>query len=407
MRKRSRVAPVFGGDPIVLWLTAILLAAGTFSVFNASYATAIRRGESIFGGEVIRHFMWLAAAIATYYFVAKMRWTDLKRNSGLFFAIVFVLCLLVYVPGIGYSVRGASRWINLRVGNLQPSELMKPVIILYVAGLLTQSYQANRRRVRDWIEVLDFRVLPWISKNRGWIFIALVLLLIEKQPDLGSALAVGACMFGVLLIGGVKLRHLGFLLAACAIVFTYFAFSKGYRADRFLYHQDRWSASDTYGYQPVQSEKAMAVGGPLGVGIAHGQAKHVLPAATTDYAFTTIAEEFGLWGSLFAIGLLAALSLRLLFLSIHAQTPWCRMVMGGVGWWLGVQSALNVLMVGAALPSVGIPLPFISYGGSSLVAIAIGLGAAHACSKKVENLEASRATDRHRRRYGRTRLTRA
>lgn len=397
------------GDKWVLWLASLAAVIGAFSVLNAGYAASIRRGEGILSTEFKKHVIWLLIAIFVYAVVCRIRWVSIQKRSALLFVFALVLCVLVFVPGIGYSVRGAHRWIDLRVGLLQPSEIMKPILILFTASVLIRALPPYGKRARDWIEWMDGRLVPAMVRAFPWVVILLAIYLIEREPDLGSATAVALCVYGVMVLGKVRISILVAIALLALGAFWVFTHSKGYRADRLLYHSSRWEAEsvNSFGFQPAQSEKAMAVGGIAGVGVGKGQAKHVLPAATTDYAFTTVGEEFGIWGALLVIGLLGGLALRLILLSSKAPTPWCRMVIGGVGWWIGTQSAVNLLMVGAAVPSVGIPLPFISYGGSSLIALAIGLGCANACALASEKWEGANAHSRNRRRHGRTRLTRA
>ncbi len=407
LRMRDRSFAIIG-DKTVFWLAAILAIGGLFCTFDAGYANSIREGGSLVSTEVRKQFALLLLSAFIYLVIVRSSWTRLQAISKWLFAALFIMCILVFIPPLGHQERQAWRWLDFRVGYLQPGELMKPVMILFAASVLMRKPVQFGRVWRDWPEWMDARFVPFVRAIFPWVLIGTVVFLIERQPDMGTASCVAMCAYGVLIFGGVRARVLIGLAIVGLLMFYLLAHSKDYRAERMLRNADRWSQEGvaTFGYQPAESEKAQAVGGLTGVGIGRGHAKHVLPAATTDYAFTTIAEEFGLMGSLIAIALIAGLSLRLIVLSTRAPNRWCRMVIGGVGWWIGSQAVINLLMVGALLPSVGIPLPFISYGGSSLLALAIGLGAAQTCVNRLSSLEDRGAADRNWRRYGRTRLTR-
>lgn len=145
----------------------------------------------------------------------------------------------------------------------------------------------------------------------------------------------------------------------------------------------------------------------MGVGVGKGRSKYIMPAATTDFIYTTAVEELGFFGSVSILVVLGAISLRLIMQAATLEDPFRRMIVGAVGWWIGVQSVLNMLMAGAALPTVGIPLPFFSYGGSSLFALAVTMGIAQAAIRGRVAQEAKRAVSRHRRGHRRTRLSRA
>lgn len=181
-----------------------------------------------------------------------------------------------------------------------------------------------------------------------------------------------------------------------------------YRIERFEHHWTRWTDKnvDDTGYQTVQSELAMAAGGFAGVGIGAGRAKHIMPAATTDFVMATVGEEFGFIGSLTIIGLLGALCFRLVALARKTKDEFAMLVLYGVSSWIGVQGAVNVMMANGLLPAIGIPLPFISTGGSSLVALwmAIGLTQAVLVRQPVKK-EVAVATGRDRWGNGRTRLS--
>jgi cell division protein FtsW (lipid II flippase) len=225
-------------------------------------------------------------------------------------------------------------------------------------------------------------------------------LLIEKEPDLGTAMIVGGIFAGMLYFGLGKTlfgqRSIAItsvlLVGGVAVIFA-MALGTGYRADRLTSFLQRWDKHfvDGAGHQSALAEKAYAMAGPLGTGPLRGIAKQKLPAADTDFIFVTVAEEFGLLGSLLIILALAVISFRLIFLSTLCTSLFAKLILCGVGWWIGLQSTFNLAVAGVLIPSVGIPLPFLSDGSSSLVAIGIALGMCQAVLKQEANEKAAHA----------------
>ncbi len=361
-----------GGDRWLLGLLVATLLLGFFAVFDAGFAQGNnvmddlgRHGVSALGFFLI---LWGMGKIPRQYRAVLV--------LTLYFS-TFLLLALVMVPGVGIEVNGARRWLPLGGFRFQPSEMLKPATVLFVSYVLSLRVPVLQPSSGNKWAQIDRWFTPLILR---WLPVALVgasLLLIEAQPDLGTAVIVGAIVWGVMLLGGVRARILLAMILVGAVGISLYIGLRDYRRERVVTHFERWLPENVRGtaFQPAVSEAAMALGGIGGGGIGEGKAKHVLPAATTDYVFTTLAEETGLWGSLLVISLLGALALILLKHSARQKEIFARCVIGGVGWWIGVQSVLNLLMVGALAFPVGVPLPFFSYGGSSLLALGVGLGA--------------------------------
>ena len=231
--------------------------------------------------------------------------------------------------------------------------------------------------------------------------------MIELEPDLGTAAVVGATAFAMCIAGGVSRKTLLWGLAIGALGCTFLATQKAYRLERILTHGARWETRnlDDTSYQTVQSEMAMASGGVGGVGIGAGRAKHVLPAATTDFVTATVFEEFGLIGALALIGVMAALVLRMLTLAQRAPSAFGGLLLVGVASWIGIQTCVNVMMANGLLPAIGIPLPFISSGGSSLVALWMAVGVCQGALAPQVAKEAAVEVGRDRWRHRRARLS--
>jgi cell division protein FtsW (lipid II flippase) len=266
-----------------------------------------------------------------------------------------------------------------------------------------------KRRPRHWAEALDWVWVPRIK--RAWILIpvAVSAVLIELEPDLATAMVVATTAFVMLWLGGVRTGSLIGLVVATGLVVGALVLKEPYRMERILHHGDRWEAGlvDSIGYQTTQSEAAMARGGPLGVGFTQGQAKHTLPAPTTDFVMTTVAEETGLVGSLAVFAMIGGVVWRLLALVRATTDRFGRLVLGGTATWLTVQACTNLVMANGTLPPIGVPMPFLSYGGSSLLALWLALGVCQAVAGAAAKEGSADEAGGDRRRYGRSRLSRA
>ncbi len=359
----------------------------------------------------IKHLGFVVGAVVVYFLVARLPVETLQKLAKPAFYLCLLGLILVFVPPFGVKINDANRWIGFYGQTIQPAEFMKAAIILFLAVVLSRTPMKYGAKSKDLISNLDNRVVPLLVRAWPYFIVCIVLVLIEREPDLGTALMVGAAGFGVLLFSHVPLKKL-ILWSGVAVLIVGVVIVSGferYRFERLINHGARWDPviAKDIGFQPTHSELAMATGGTTGVGVGQGRSKHIMPAATTDFIYTTAVEELGYLGSVTIILLLAAISLRLILQAGTIDDPFRRMIVGAVGWWLGVQSVLNMLMAGAALPTVGIPLPFFSYGGSSLLALAATLGIAQAAIRGRFAQEERRAVTRHRRGNRRTRLSRA
>ena len=180
-----------------------------------------------------------------------------------------------------------------------------------------------------------------------------------------------------------------------------------YRVERITSFYKRWDPDnvDDIGFQTCQSEAAMASGGLLGVGIGNGRAKYIIPATTTDFVMATVGEEFGVFGPLSILGLVGLMVWRMWKLAQKADNPFSKLVLIGVAWWFGIQACTNLMMANAFLPAIGIPFPFISSGGSSLVAIWLAIGICQVVAATSVAKEEKYAPDRHRWGNGRARVS--
>jgi cell division protein FtsW len=267
----------------------------------------------------------------------------------------------VLVPGFGTVAGGSSRWLRLGPITVQPSEIAKVAVIAFAASLLARRV----RRIRDLRQLL----LPLAP------VVGLVCALILLQPDMGTTVIVVASVFVVSFVAGARLTHLivgGAGLGALGFGLMYV---EGYRWARFMSFIDPWADPQGNGYQTIQSLIALTSGGPFGVGLGASRQKwDYVPNAHTDFIFAIIGEELGLIGALAVVVLFGALVYAGVRIAVRAPDAFGRLLSAGIVGWFGVQAVVNLGAVTGLLPITGVPLPFVSYGGSALVVSMAAVG---------------------------------
>jgi cell division protein FtsW (lipid II flippase) len=382
---------------------------GLFFIFDAGYARSIQKGWGDIPPEFMGQLKYVGFAVAAWIMGSSVKAEKWSRYSK----IVWIVSLLglVAVKVVGSTMNGARRWVDLGPFNIQPSEFVKIAAILYLAGVFAdrKPWPEKMPRCKDWAHWLDKVAIPKLVRCLPAIWVLVAVGLIEKEPDLGTGAVVAATAFCMFCLGGASKKTLlvGAVLGLMGCAFL--VKQEPYRMERILSHTSRWDAKnvDDQSYQTVQSELAMATGGLIGVGPGAGRAKHVLPAPTTDFIMTTVAEEFGLVGALTVLSVLCALVLRLLMLAQRTTAPFQRLVLAGTACWLGIQTCVNMMMANGFAPAIGIPVPFLSSGGSSLVALWLALGICNSVLAPVPAKEVANASSRNGWRDRRTHLSRA
>ncbi|MFQ5936591.1 MAG: putative lipid II flippase FtsW, partial [Acidiferrobacterales bacterium] len=282
----------------------------------------------------------------------------LWEQSGPYLLLAgMALLVLVLVPGVGVSVNGSSRWLRLGTINLQPSEFIKLFMVVYVAGYF----------VRKQEELHNF--------TQGVVIISLVVVIIGilllQEPDLGAAVVVSATVLGMLFLAGVRFWHFGIMTCAGVGAVALLTFVAPYRFARVVAFLDPWADPFDSGFQLVQALIAFGRGEWFGVGLgASVQKLYYLPAAHTDFLFAVTAEELGLVGVLAVITLFALLTMRAFAIAQRAETMglvYAARLAQGVGLLLGVQAIISMGVNMGVLPTKGLTLPFMSYGGSSML----------------------------------------
>lgn len=343
-------------DPWLLFAVVALVLIGEVMVFSTSYFHAFERFNEPY------RFFWkhqLALLLGGSGLILAMIVPSplYRRIAYPLLALALVSLVMVFVPGV--SSGKVHRWIHAGPINFQPSELAKGAAILYLATSLAK--KAGR------IEDFSYGVLPHL------VVVGSIILLIALEPDLGGAVSVGLVLFAMLFVTGARLRHLLTLLVSGAALFVFAALVANYRLDRITVFVERLlgiadKRSQDIGYQLNQSLIAFGAGGVSGVGLGESRQKMLyLPEAHTDFIFAVVGEETGLWGGALIILLFALLGARGLRVALRHPQPFGRLLAFGCTFLLVCQAGLNMGVVLGMLPTKGLPLPFISYGGSALV----------------------------------------
>lgn len=345
---------------LLLTATLCLLAYGAVMVFSASSARALLSGQGMGTGLLVKYVIFAAIGIVAMLVVARIPLERLVQITGPLLLAAFVLTVAVRLPGIGVSVNGARRWIGAGPLTFQPSELMKLALVLYAARILAE----RPKLVESWQSLRPLL----LTAGAGIGLVAL-------QPDLGTALVCSFAMASMLIAAGIPLRRLGVLAGAGGALVLAYSSTAPYRMERLTAFLSPWKHSADAGYQVVQGMIAVGSGGMTGRGLGQSQQKNLfLPEAHTDFIFAIIGEELGtigIVGLLVLYGMFAYAGLRI---ARNAQGRYAKLLAAGiVTLYLG-QAMLNVFTVLGLAPLTGVPLPFISYGGTTLVTMLIGIG---------------------------------
>ena len=342
--------------------TAALTLIGLVMVFSASSIHSLATKGTTWG-IFIRQFAFALLSIPLAIVVARTKldkWHTLAR-FGLPLSII--LLLLVRVPGLGKAVNGNRNWIKLGPIDVQPSELVKFALILWAAASLAKYERAGMSRINS-LAILA----------PGFI-IAIGLVLLGK--DLGTAAVIAAILGGLLFVSGIHLQLFGVALAGGFLALSFFIVTASYRINRFLVVLNPFSPDDykNAGWQPAHSLLGLASGGLFGVGLGASRQKWGnLAEAHTDFIFSVIGEELGLFGTILVLALLAVLIFSIFHIAMRTNDSFSRFAASGIGCWLSIQIILNIGSAISVLPVVGVTLPLVSYGGSALVSTYIALG---------------------------------
>lgn len=346
-------------DYLLFIATILLVAFGVLMVYSASfYSAGLTYGNKFFFAkkQIVGAIIGLVALIAmrfvNYNVFYKLRYPALIISA--------ILLLLVFIPGLGVTNYGATRWINLGVTTLQPSEIAKFGYVIFAASILAKNYE----------KVKTFKgILPCILGG------CLICILIIIEPNMSITMCVGFTMLIMLLVGGARFKHFAIIGSVALVVAVVLVITEPYRLKRLMAFIDPWSSAQGEGFQLVQSLYAIGNGGWFGVGLFNSRQKYLfLPFSESDFIFSIIAEEWGFVGCLCLCLVFALVIWRGIKIAKNAKDRFGCYLASGITAIIAVQLIINVAVVSGSIPPTGLPLPFISSGSTSLVVFMAAIG---------------------------------
>lgn len=345
---------------LVFGTTLTLNAIGLVMVLSVSSVTSLYVGQSTWF-TFQRQLVWCMGGLVAMVLVMRTDYRQWRKYAKAAVALTMMLLVAVLIPGIGTTANGATRWIYFGPISFQPSELAKLAMVLFAAAWLADK-AGEERNARTTIRP----VLLICSVMCGFILL---------QPNLGTAVVIVVIAFAALFMAGVPLIPLtGWSLisgGAAALA----AWGSGYRRDRVTSMLDPWSDPLDTGWQTIQSRVGIASGGASGVGLGESRIKWgFLPEAQTDFIFAVFAEEMGWLGAVFVVGLFAGFVFCGIWVALNAPDRFGQVLATGITVWVGAQAFVNIAAVVGVLPITGVPLPFLSVGGSALLTSMVATG---------------------------------
>ena len=358
-------------DQVLVWVTVALLAWGLVMVYSASIALPDNPKFARYAPThfLVRHLLWLAISFVAALLAFQIPVARWEKLAPWLFVATLVLLIAVLIPGVGKGVNGARRWLVIGPMTFQPSELAKFAVLLYACNYMVRKMEVKERFFRA--------VMPM------GLAVAVVGLLLLAEPDMGAFLVIAVIAMGILFLGGVNARMFFLIAAILVVAFGLMIALSDWRRERIFAYLDPWSEKNALGkgYQLTHALIAIGRGEIFGVGLGGSVEKlHWLPEAHTDFLLAVIGEEFGLIGVVCALGLFLWLTRRLIHIgrqAIALDRVFAGLVAQGVGIWMGFQAFINMGVNLGALPTKGLTLPLMSFGGSAilvnLIAIAVVL----------------------------------
>ncbi len=357
--QKPRLVVNFGPDPWLLLGVAALVGLGAIMVFNVSYFHGQEMGDTMhfFRKHVTSIVLGVIAAAVT----SRIPSERLRQIAYPLLVVAMVMLVAVLVPGIGARRSGAQRWFPLGPLSFQPTEVAKFAVVLYLAASIVRKGERMRELV--------FGVMPHL------MLVGLVAGLSLLEPDFGTAALVTAILFLMLFVGGARPAHLGLLCSGVLPLLVWVVVIQPYRLARVLTFLDYTKDPQGMGFQLLQSLISFGSGGVSGVGLGQSEQKmFFLPAAHTDFIFSVIGEEFGLVGACVVVALFVIVGARGLRIAARHPDPFASLLAFGTTVLIVLQGALNIGVVLGCLPTKGLALPFISYGGSAMMIVLAEVG---------------------------------
>jgi cell division protein FtsW len=347
-------------DIYLFFTTLMLVFIGIVMIFSSSAILAKERfGDTYY--FLKRELLYFVIGLTALFVTKRIPYQIYTRYVYPVLGVTVVLMALCFVPGLSHEVGGASRWIRFGGFSLQPSEWAKLSVILFAAYLISKKGEKIRLFAKGYIPII--------------LISGLFILMILGQKDLGSAVVLGLVIFIMLFVSGTRVHYIVGSISLALPALYFLIFSVSFRRKRILAFLDPWKYQMDQGFQVIQSFVAFKTGGLLGVGLGASKQKlFYLPEAHTDFIFSVFGEEFGLVGVLFVIALFILFVYRGMAIALKTQDAFGKFLAFGITTLIGVQTIINLGVVMGLLPTKGLALPFISYGGSSLVASLAAVG---------------------------------
>lgn len=347
-------------DRILLYTTFALLVFGLIMIASAGIAYSRSHfGDSYFFFK--RQALGVFIGLIVLYFTQKINYNFWKKISFPLFVLSIFLLILVFIPGVGSKIYGASRWIQLGSFSFQPAEMLKLSLIIYLAAWL----ESRGERIRDFFEGL----VPFLT------IVALISFLLIKQPDVGTLGVVILIAISMFFVSGSKISHMLLMASGGLAALLILIKMESYRMNRLLVFLHPELDPRGIGYQINQALLAIGSGGILGVGLGHSLQKfNYLPEPVGDSIFAIIGEELGLIGCVVLIALFVTVAIRGLKIAKQARDIFAKLAATGIATWVFFQALINISAIIGLIPLTGIPLPFISYGGTSIIFLMAGIG---------------------------------
>jgi cell division protein FtsW len=344
-----------------LFLFAVVFALSGFGLAMCYSASAVY-AMSQFGDAFYffkRQLVWFFAGLLILLAVQFIDYRIYRRYTRVMLIFSFVLLLIVLLPGVGHHVKGAARWINFGLFSFQPSEFVKVFLVVYLVKIF------SAERTENHVARLLFPLF----------IVAVMFVLIMLQPDFSTAMELLFVAAVVFFVSGFPFLYMVTLFILSIPMFYLLIYQVDYRRERLLAYLDPWKDRFGNGYHIIQSFIAFKKGGLLGLGMGFGEQKiRRLPEPHTDFVFAVIAEEMGLAGTLLTVALFCFFFMRVAALALAAPDDFGRLLAVGLGILIAAQAFINMGVVTGGLPTTGIPLPFVSYGGSSFLSSMFAVG---------------------------------
>jgi cell division protein FtsW len=352
-----------------LWLPATaLLLLGLLMVLNTTYFLGLEKTGDAFHFFKL-HLAHIAVGGVALAVLSQFSINGLRRLVMPLGILAVVMVIALYIPGLGLVRGGARRWLRIGPVVTEPCEVVKFALVFFLAAYLSK----RQDRMRDFMR----GPLP------AFLIVGPVALLVLKQPDFGSTVMIAVLLFVMLYAAGAELKHLGATGAAAMCVLLVQMVAKSYRMRRLTAFIDPWQTARGAGFQLIQSFIALGAGGGWGVGLGAGRQKmFYLPQAHTDFVFAVVGEEFGIAGATVVIALFCMILLRGMRIAHDEPDSFASLLAVGLTSLLSLQALINMAVVIGMIPTKGLPLPFLSYGGTAIVMAMAALGAMLALGRR-------------------------